>query len=125
MSFGSFLGDGSERGPDYTAQALHQLAVEMASYYEKQPVDEANNHYVAEAVKARVAIELRLNRYDEAKNVIVLNDAQISAWNAIQDYYLESFSASTKRNRIHIPSKQDRIGLSALFFWGAWFVIYL
>ncbi len=27
MQYGSFLGDGAERGPDYTAKALHVLAI--------------------------------------------------------------------------------------------------
>ncbi len=36
MTYGSFLGDGSERGPDYTAEALHALAVGIVQHYLSQ-----------------------------------------------------------------------------------------
>ena len=36
MSYGSFLGDGSERGPDYTAEALHLTAASMVKHYQSQ-----------------------------------------------------------------------------------------
>ena len=34
MSYGSFWGDGAERGPDFTADALHRTAVSMTQCYE-------------------------------------------------------------------------------------------
>ena len=39
MAYGSFLGDGSERGPDYTADALHQFALGMGKFYESQVLE--------------------------------------------------------------------------------------
>ncbi|MBK6997963.1 MAG: hypothetical protein IPH31_24915 [Lewinellaceae bacterium] len=33
MEYGSFFGDGAQRGPDFTAEALHQITVYMNEYY--------------------------------------------------------------------------------------------
>ena len=35
MEYGSMFGDGAARGPDFTAEALHQVAVEMNNFYGK------------------------------------------------------------------------------------------
>lgn len=29
------FGDGAQRGPDFTAEALHEIALSMTKYYEK------------------------------------------------------------------------------------------
>ena len=36
MSWGSFWGDGADRGPDFTAEALHRTGVSMRKYYEDE-----------------------------------------------------------------------------------------
>ena len=36
MSWGSFWGDGADRGPDFTADALHRTVVSMRAYYENE-----------------------------------------------------------------------------------------
>src|SRR3990172_584148 len=36
MSWGSFWGDGADRGPDFTAEALHRTVVSMKTYYENE-----------------------------------------------------------------------------------------
>src|SRR5688572_4307937 len=33
MNYGSMFGDGANRGPDFTAEALHQLTLYMNEYY--------------------------------------------------------------------------------------------
>jgi nitric oxide reductase subunit B len=33
MEYGSFFGDGAQRGPDFTAEALHQVTRSMNAYY--------------------------------------------------------------------------------------------
>ncbi len=77
MSYGSFLGDGSERGRDYTADALHEVAVAMTKYYKKKYTKDKciNPELMDAAITTRVRLELRNNAYDESKNVVVLNDA--------------------------------------------------
>ena len=36
MEYGSMFGDGAARGPDFTAEALHQIAVQMNDYYGRE-----------------------------------------------------------------------------------------
>jgi nitric oxide reductase large subunit len=36
MSWGSFWGDGADRGPDFTAEALHRTVVSMRTFYENE-----------------------------------------------------------------------------------------
>jgi nitric oxide reductase subunit B len=36
MDYGSMFGDGANRGPDFTAQALHQTSVYMREFYQRQ-----------------------------------------------------------------------------------------
>ncbi len=89
MSYGSFLGDGSKRGRDYTVDALHELAVSMTKYYEKKWGNDKtiNKDLMKDAIKTRVRTELRNNAYDESKNVIVLNDAQVHAFKHVVKHY--------------------------------------
>ncbi len=42
MKYGSMFGDGANRGPDFTAEALHQLSVNMNNYYQSQLKADAN-----------------------------------------------------------------------------------
>ncbi len=116
MSYGSFLGDGSERGPDYTAEALHQFAVAMTKYYENQMTEDDDIKYGMAAIKARVADELRNNAYNAEKNVIEINEAQIFAWNEIVKYYEIDLPKSYK----YIVDANNIKDLSAFFYWGAW-----
>src|SRR3989338_2852515 len=67
MDYGSMFGDGAGRGPDFTADALHQIALSMQDYYAKEafgslvlaPGDLAS-------VAARVRQEIKDNHYREA-----------------------------------------------------------
>ena len=36
MQHGSFLGDGAERGPDHTAEALHVMGAAIVKHYQSQ-----------------------------------------------------------------------------------------
>ena len=135
MSYGSVLGDGSERGPDFTAEALHIMAVSMGEFYvekhDGQTDAGAGSAYDMEAIKARVIAELHLNTWNGDDNgVIVLNEAKIFAWQAVRKYYRrvyyrEEASVSGSEDgglwpteRFANPEHAD--DLAAFFFWGAW-----
>src|SRR5690554_889150 len=67
MDMGSVLGNGSYRGPDFTAESLHQMVLAMRSAYALQEhgvaydrLDETDQT----AIDTRVANELKANRYD-------------------------------------------------------------
>jgi len=93
MSWGSFWGDGAERGPDFTADALHRTVVSMRSFYEQELEKE---HLLTQAdrdaITVRVQREIKENRYDEASGMIRINDAQLRAYEDLQTHYTRMFT---------------------------------
>src|SRR3990172_912812 len=73
MSWGSYFGDGSERGPDFTADALHRTRLAMTEFYENE------TNLDRDSIEARVKRELHENGWDKGANVIRINDAQVYA----------------------------------------------
>src|SRR5262245_540709 len=125
MSWGSFWGDGAERGPDFTADALHRTVVSMRSFYaqeleKERPLTQADR----DAITVRVQREIKENRYDEASGVIRINDAQSRAYEDLQTHYTRMFTDPTypakfKLDRF-ITDPDDLRSLAAYFFWGGW-----
>ncbi|MFZ1791452.1 MAG: cbb3-type cytochrome c oxidase subunit I [Saprospiraceae bacterium] len=127
MEFGSFFGDGAQRGPDYTAEALHQITLEMNAYYIKE-LNSVNgkqpDKYEIQQIEARVKDELKVNRFDNNSTLVELTPAQIYAFDKLKTYYEDVFLHSEGKKgylpRNYISNQQEIEGLSAFFFWGAW-----
>jgi nitric oxide reductase subunit B len=126
MSWGSFWGDGGERGPDFTADALHRTVLGMRSFYLDDLKERAGSlsEYDADAVAARVIREIHNNSYDEEAGVIYLNDAQISAFRELNAHYTRMFTDPLYEERYEpvnlISDPEDLTSLSSFFFWGGW-----
>jgi len=128
MSWGSFWGDGADRGPDFTAEALHRTVVSMKTFYEnelktRQPEVTQTDQ---DAIAARVLREVRENTYDPAAGRIVLNDAQVAAFEELNQHYTAVFTDPTSKDRFsdfvngHISDPADLRALTGYFFWGGW-----
>jgi nitric oxide reductase subunit B len=126
MSYGSFWGDGAERGPDFTADALHRTVLGMRSFYtdELRASAGALSEYDADAIAARAKREVHNNTYDEETGVIVLNDAQISAFDDLTGHYTLMFTDPEYKEAYEptglISDPDDIRALTAFFFWGGW-----
>jgi nitric oxide reductase subunit B len=137
MNYGSFWGDGAERGPDYTAEALHITALAMQSYYaEKTKSGSVTKNdrlskwkfdlpeVVKGGIEARVAKELHSNRYNEETNTIILNDAQVSAVKYLKYYYNQVYTNSdfpeAMKPKGYITDPVEINNLTSFFFWGSW-----
>ncbi|MEZ5553485.1 MAG: cbb3-type cytochrome c oxidase subunit I [Pseudomonadales bacterium] len=128
MSYGSFWGDGAERGPDFTADALHRTVVSMRSHYKDELESEAGpgslSEYHQDAIAARVMREVHNNTYDEQEGVIELNEAQVVAFKDLTEHYTSMFTDSTYHESFEpsglISDPQELRDLSAFFFWGGW-----
>ena len=126
MSWGSFWGDGAERGPDFTADALHRTVLVMREHYLQELKSRAGalSEYDADAVAARVKREVHNNTYDEEAGVIRLNDAQISAFQDLYDHYTKMFTDPTYYEAYEpsglISDPDDLRDLTAFFYWGGW-----
>ncbi|MEC3965706.1 nitric-oxide reductase large subunit [Flagellimonas halotolerans] len=127
MEYGSFFGDGAQRGPDFTAEALHQISVHVNTYYQEQ--FEAQNGRAAndneqKVIAEKVKQELKNNGYDSAADIVVLNDAYVYALEKVRDYYqnvfLDTSSESSFPLKNYITDKEEILSLSNFFFWGAW-----
>lgn len=125
MSWGSFWGDGAERGPDFTADALHRTVVSMRTFYEEEiarqrPLTQADR----DAITVRVQREIRENGYDEAAGVIRVGAARLRAFDDLRSHYTRVFTDPTYPDRFklagYITDPDDLRALSAYFFWGGW-----
>ncbi len=128
MAYGSFWGDGAERGPDFTAEALHRTVLGMRSYYTTELEDRAgpgsSDQYHQDAIAARVIREVHNNAFDEELGTIELNDAQISAFAELVDHYTQMFKNPDYKDAFvmdeYISDLDQLEDLSAFFFWGGW-----
>ncbi|MBK8833061.1 MAG: cbb3-type cytochrome c oxidase subunit I [Saprospiraceae bacterium] len=127
MEYGSFFGDGAQRGPDFTAEALHQVSVFMTDYKitkfrEEKGIepDDLESRMLGEQVKD----ELKVNRYDKKSNTVMLSEAQAYAYNKLITYYTDLYIDKNTDDKFppvgYIASRQEVADLSSFFFWGAW-----
>ena len=122
MAYGSFWGDGAERGPDFTADALHRTAVAMVSFYQNEVMKErAVAQYDIDAIAAKVRRELHTNTWDEQVGIIRLSEAQIYAFQVLNEHYTRMFTDPDYPELFqigYITDPEDIRGLTAFFYWG-------
>ncbi|MCQ1306322.1 cbb3-type cytochrome c oxidase subunit I [Staphylococcus aureus] len=133
--YGSYLGNGSYLGPDYTAEALHHYLIGMRKYYAQDIYHKQLhklNHVEIAVVKDKVMKEIRINRYSEKEDQLVLTPGQVYGLKCLQDYYKKEFVNNPKQvglneNMIKQFQNDDYMvagnkieHLSQFFFWGAW-----
>jgi nitric oxide reductase subunit B len=142
MDYGSFLGDGGMRGPDFTAEALHLTARWMHEYYDRQwqaRIPEADLRQPV--VHALVQRELKQNRYDAEyyarrgepqqtrydAGAVTLSAAQAYAYQQLHQFYAQKFGAGGELAGIeqfkpanYIADPEPVRHLAAFFYWGGW-----
>ena len=120
MEYGSMFGDGANRGPDYTAEALHQVAEAMKAFYAHQP-DATKLSWLGAGVQ--VQREIKHNRYQESSNTVTLSPAQAYAFAQLSAYYKEIFKGNGSgsfKPAGYISDDTQIEKLTSFFFWGAW-----
>jgi len=137
MNYGSFWGDGAERGPDFTAESLHAVVTSMKGYYAEKlkpgSVTQDDrlrkwrfdiSDYDEGAIETRIKQELHNNTYDEETNRVVLNDAQVYAIEYLNWYYTQMFTNVDHPEAFHplnyITDPEQLRTLTSFFFWGSW-----
>lgn len=133
--YGSYLGNGSYLGPDYTAETLHQYIQGMHHYYAQTLHHKSfkNLTQMQQAgIEDKVRKEIRINRYSKPKDELVLTDAQVAGLKHVRQFYQKEFVNNPKQaglpqnmiNQFTIDDymvKGNKIEhLSDFFFWGAW-----
>lgn len=125
MEHGSMFGDGSLRGPDYTAQALHDVALAMIAHHERAlpSADPALRAALLDGVAERVRRELKENHHDPATSRVALSAAHADAALALVPLTAARFRGEgpeAVRPAGLVTDPAELRALSAFFFWGAW-----
>ena len=63
MEYGSMFGDGANRGPDFTAEALHQVTRSMNHYYQSKLKTDSNTSLLEKGIAEQVKSEIKTNRF--------------------------------------------------------------
>jgi nitric oxide reductase subunit B len=119
MNYGSMFGDGAGRGPDFTALALHEVALKIKQYYDRKGLD-------SRLSELQTIQDLKNNGFDQTRNVILISAAQQQSYLFLTEYLNEFFAGNNLIDQSHMrPSKYiSSLGeikdLSAFMFWGAW-----
>jgi nitric oxide reductase subunit B len=124
MEYGSMFGDGANRGPDFTAEALHQVSVYMKAFYAEGMKGNSDENLITKGISEQVKSEIKNNNYKPGNNTVTINEAQAYAAGQLVNYYRQKFrdhsspgSASSLRI---IGSDEELRALTSFFFWGAW-----
>lgn len=126
MNYGSMFGDGGARGPDFTAETLHQVALSMNAWYESELAagnPELAGELAREGVRPRVQREIRENQRDRVTGTVRLNAAQARAFADVEKLNLARFKGDGPQGfkpARYITDETEIRDLSAFFFWGAW-----
>lgn len=124
MEYGSMFGDGANRGPDYTAEALHRMSEYMNDYYKSRLNTGDNSEFTVKGAQEQVRSEIKTNRYEKANNRVTLTESQITALSSLQEYYKNVFMNPKHSDSFkpagYINNEKEIKALTAFFFWGAW-----
>jgi len=122
MEYGSMFGDGANRGPDFTAEALHQVSLYMHNYYDSRLSD--RDELAKQGITEQVKKEIKDNRYQKKNNAVTLTDAQTFAANELIKYYLNKFTNPASEGAFkpsgYLINESEIKAFSAFAFWGAW-----
>jgi nitric oxide reductase subunit B len=124
MEYGSMFGDGANRGPDYTAEALHKVTAYMNEFYRSKLTGDEASELMKKGVAEQVKSEIKSNRYNKQSNTLTLSDAQTYAANELVEFYYKTFTdpsaAGAFKPANYITNKDELRSVAAFFFWGAW-----
>ncbi|MCF3593269.1 cbb3-type cytochrome c oxidase subunit I [Rhodobacteraceae bacterium LMO-12] len=124
MSYGSFWGDGAERGPDFTADALHYTYTGMVAHYVGATEDGTAPDPIAhDAAAARTRRELKTNTWDEAAGTVTLTEGQVAGFETVATHFSRMFTDPDYPELFqtgYLTDPTQLRDLSAYFFWGGW-----
>ena len=124
MEYGTMFGDGALRGPDFTAESLHNISRYMNDYYLSKLKPDANIDLLKKGVTEQVKSEIKKNNFNDNNNSVLLTGAQVFAANELVKYYTEKFTDPSVSGAFkpagYITNTTEIKSLTAFFFWGAW-----
>jgi nitric oxide reductase subunit B len=127
MEYGSMFGDGAQRGPDFTAEALHLVSQYMYDFYVddfRSENDRLPTEFELKIIRENIKDELKENNYQKSNNLVALSEAQTYALIGVREYYQDLYlnpkSGIKFPQKGYITDRQELSDLASFFFWGAW-----
>ncbi|WP_300673539.1 cbb3-type cytochrome c oxidase subunit I [Desulfoluna sp.] len=126
MDLGSVWGHGTYRGPDFTAQALHNMGVTMRAVMARKRFKREYSALLTEekgAVDAVVIQQIKTNLYDKESDTLQLTSLQVAAFIKNRAFYKRLFTEGDENGPINPDTITDPTQLQNLadfFFWTAW-----
>jgi len=126
MDHGSIWGHGSQRGPEFSASTLHLISREVREHLARQEFGmgyENLDLWRKELLDSKAIAEIKTNRYDPERDVLVLTASQKAAFESVEAHWERIFKDGEKRYGIlplTVPTQEERLKLARFFFWTAW-----
>jgi len=126
MDNGTIWGHGGYLGPDFSAQSLHILALDLADRIARERLSRGYIDLTPEeraAVEGTVALVLKANRYDPANGTLALPTGAAESFNGQVEYWTRYFSRPERNGglaRETVSDPRELRQLSAFFAWTAW-----
>jgi nitric oxide reductase subunit B len=120
MEYGTMFGDGATRGPDFTAEALHQFSLHLQDYFKQNKNTSALEEMGVEENTKRI---IKQNNYNAENNQVQFNEAQEYAYAKLVDYYIAFFKGNNEHSfkpNGYISDETEIRQLAAFFYWGSW-----
>lgn len=120
MDYGSMFGDGAARGPDFSAEALHTIALTMQAKAGGPGV--VAGSVDADAVRAKVQRDLK-NMLPDAHNRVQCPDGFVRGFATVEVQLLERFNSTGPQAfnpPLYIKDNAELHSLAAFFTWSAW-----
>ena len=126
MDNGSIWGHGAYLGPDFSAQYLHNMAVQVAATLAEQqfgrPLSELSEEQRV-TVEALARSELKQNRYDPTTKTLTLTAGQAQSYQQQIEWWADYFSKPIGNGGLpaqFLTQGQELENLTAFFAWTAW-----
>ena len=126
MDVGSVWGHGTYRGPDFTAQALHNLGINMREKMSNEQFGSAYSDLGLQsggAVDAVVIVDIKRNTYSPQTDTLLISDLKAYGLQENRKFYAKFFAEGDPEGPIGpgtITNPEEIENLADFFFWTAW-----
>jgi nitric oxide reductase subunit B len=126
MDNGTIWGHGGYLGPDFSAQYLHNLGLDVANSFARERFGRGYDDLGADEqamVRALTSEELKTNRYDASTDTLAFSDAEAASYRRQVDWWADYFSTPDGNGGLpanFITDGNELRELTAFFAWTAW-----
>lgn len=126
MNNGSIWGHGAYMGPDFSAQYLHNLAVDVRNEIALEKYSTGFSDLNPEQKESLVNLTrnfLTLNRYNADSHLLYFTDIEINSFHKQIDYWKDYFQKPAVNRGLPVTlivNKEELRQLTSFFAWAAW-----